>query len=851
MKKAFFVFFLTSLLGLFFFFLGATSSLAAISEPYICESSFRDSSGQLFSADDWCTDCPDGPYDFCKTDSHFHFGCKSEGLFGMFCSCDEDNAWYEYCPGGCTNWDCNQGQTSPPCSGGSCNLGPTCTPNGCNGQCPNGCTVDQDPDCGCKSGNNCCGKGCTYLNDSDCSSQKEITISSPRGGETFYTQTEIRVIWDSTGFGAMGNLCIDLLNENGSVAKDINCSLPLGGTFTWLIPNDVTTGRYKIRICEKPANPFSQCGETTAETPLFTITQYIEKRIWNVRTDRNSYNAGQDAYVFWESSGIDLNDFCIYLYKGSQNKGNYCTGQGVTVVRSPFEWTLDGSLETGSDYRFRVCEHGMIGCQDLNNPDITVWSNYFTVTKVEQKTITNVTTNKTDYDRGEMAIVNWQYTGIQANDFCIYLYEGTSSKGHYCTGEGTTEVKAPFAWILSTSLAEGPTHLYHFTICEHNNPPLVGCTDIKANSPNFTIRAGGGEDNCGNGQLDPGEEDCDNSATPSFFYYMDTCEEAGKGTGALGCKSNCTLDYSGCSASLCHNGRIDAGEDCDFLGTNEPLFPLEKDTCYEVNPQFLGGILLCSNDCHFDTSQCSTTPPPNTCSAMGGEWCQQGQVCESTSDDFTSQANDAPDHPSQRCCRVGTCRTGGQNCSWQNDSCGQTPCATTEMHQTCGPAGCTGGSCTAGQTQCVSDASCGGGNGGENCGDGTIDAGEQCDGSNLGGATCESLGYGTGALGCKQNCTFDYSGCSGGGGIIEIENPLLAGEFEDIIENIIDFIFKLALVLTPLMIIIGGILFVTAGGNLTQIAQARRLMVWTAIGFGIVLLSKGIIVIINQLLGVK
>ena len=45
------------------------------------------------------------------------------------------------------------------------------------------------------------------------------------------------------------------------------------------------------------------------------------------------------------------------------------------------------------------------------------------------------------------------------------------------------------------------------------------------------------------------------------------------------------------------------------------------------------------------------------------------------------------------------------------------------------------------------------------CGDSIIDPEEQCDGENLGGATCESLGLGEGTLGCKADCTFDTSSC--------------------------------------------------------------------------------------------
>lgn len=44
------------------------------------------------------------------------------------------------------------------------------------------------------------------------------------------------------------------------------------------------------------------------------------------------------------------------------------------------------------------------------------------------------------------------------------------------------------------------------------------------------------------------------------------------------------------------------------------------------------------------------------------------------------------------------------------------------------------------------------------CGNGRIEDGEQCDGVNWGGATCESLGFSTGSLACVD-CAFDPSEC--------------------------------------------------------------------------------------------
>lgn len=45
------------------------------------------------------------------------------------------------------------------------------------------------------------------------------------------------------------------------------------------------------------------------------------------------------------------------------------------------------------------------------------------------------------------------------------------------------------------------------------------------------------------------------------------------------------------------------------------------------------------------------------------------------------------------------------------------------------------------------------------CGNGVIDAGESCDGTNLNGETCTSLGYSSGLLGCHANCGFSTGLC--------------------------------------------------------------------------------------------
>lgn len=64
---------------------------------------------------------------------------------------------------------------------------------------------------------------------------------------------------------------------------------------------------------------------------------------------------------------------------------------------------------------------------------------------------------------------------------------------------------------------------------------------------------------------------------------------------------------------------------------------------------------------------------------------------------------------------------------------------------------------------------------------------------------------------------------------------------EECINLVIDFLFLIAIIVAPLMILIAGFYFMTAAGNPERVRKAKDIMLYTVIGFVIVLLAKGIV----------
>lgn len=160
---------------------------------------------------------------------------------------------------------------------------------------------------------------------------------------------------------------------------------------------------------------------------------------------------------------------------------------------------------------------------------------------------------------------------------------------------------------------------------------------------------------------------------------------------------------------VCGDGIIEGGEECEGAD-------LDGQSCISFG--FTGGTLTCDANCLFDKTQCVSETCGDGAVNGGGEECDCGQQGSPCSD----------------------AQLGNVTCS-----------------QLVAPQN---GNYHGGTLTCGSPQSCVFNKGGcIYCGDGVRNGPEACEGGDLGGQSCQGLGFTGGNLSCNSNCTHNTAGC--------------------------------------------------------------------------------------------
>ncbi len=260
---------------------------------------------------------------------------------------------------------------------------------------------------------------------------------------------------------------------------------------------------------------------------------------------------------------------------------------------------------------------------------------------------------------------------------------------------------------------------------------------------------------CGDSIVNQYTEECDKTDFGGV-----TCEWLGcEGGGDLICNDNCTIDMSdcaGCGEDYCGNNEIEDGEECD--GT-----ALAGKNCTNFD-NYTTGELSCRL-CRFTFQECGPNPPECGDGLVNQmwEWCDGDDIdqtckglgfisgelkCKDTCDDYIYN-----DCRVREVCGDGILNRDAEECD-ENDFGGKT-CTDFDNYTDEYDLDCKS-NCELDTSVCTLEPV---------CGDDDVNQGfEVCDGTDLDGHTCVSLGYSSGDLACTENCSMDYSGCVAGNG---------------------------------------------------------------------------------------
>jgi FtsH-binding integral membrane protein len=82
---------------------------------------------------------------------------------------------------------------------------------------------------------------------------------------------------------------------------------------------------------------------------------------------------------------------------------------------------------------------------------------------------------------------------------------------------------------------------------------------------------------------------------------------------------------------------------------------------------------------------------------------------------------------------------------------------------------------------------------------------------------------------------------------VTIDNPTKHPDLESFIQSIAKWLFNIALVLAPILFVIAGFYYITAQGDPAKIKKAGDLIIWTAIGLILIMLTNGIIALLKDI----
>ena len=282
------------------------------------------------------------------------------------------------------------------------------------------------------------------------SAAPKIVVTAPALGDLWERKKTYAITWDRPG-EQNASVKIKLFNSAGTLVLTLTASTPNDGSYDWLVPSTLATGKYFVRVQTLDNLLRDDSDVFQVIIPRITVTSPTATSVWL---------KGTSETITWTRIGTMDDNVKIHLYLGTAKKLDVTTGTGND---GSYEWAIPATLAAGK-YTVRVIT--LDGKVTGKSAEFKIATGRITVTAPAAGA---------KWQRGQTHEITWTSQGAVNANVKIRLYQGTTL---ISTLVATTANDGAWRWAIPAKQALATNYIIRVTAVDNQ---------VTDDSPKFSI----------------------------------------------------------------------------------------------------------------------------------------------------------------------------------------------------------------------------------------------------------------------------------------------------------------------------------------------------------------------------
>ncbi|WP_205702863.1 hypothetical protein, partial [Botryobacter ruber] len=310
-------------------------------------------------------------------------------------------------------------------------------------------------------------------------SAQTVSVTSPNGGQTFYSGKNYNITWSSSGASSFVKL--EFSTDNGSNWSLIADGINNNGSYSWLIPDNASENCL-VRVSDFSNSAISDVSDATftIKQPFITITS---------PNGGETFEGCSQQTITWISGGV--NSYAKILY--STDGGLIWTPITDIYVGSGGNHSYNWSVPTYNTGNFKI---RIVDYYDESISDVT--DAVFSVTRPASYLTLTSPNGGESWSSSSVKTITWTTTGTVGNVSLKYSTDNGASWDWIRNSEGAAANNIPntgsYQWLLPGSQAATSCLVQIYEYAKSCTIDMSNSLFLIDNNPAITVTApDGGE----------------------------------------------------------------------------------------------------------------------------------------------------------------------------------------------------------------------------------------------------------------------------------------------------------------------------------------------------------------------